>query len=42
MIVEVRIKSLKPGEVEVNFHPTSLSVTAKLSSGESSNLMKLV
>ena len=33
MIVEVRIKSLNPGEVEVNFHPTSLSVTAKLSSG---------
>jgi suppressor of G2 allele of SKP1 len=38
VIVEVRIKSLKPGEVTVNFNPTALSVTAKLSSGSDYSL----
>ena len=33
MIVEVRIKKLKPEEVKVEFMPTSLSVAAKLATG---------
>ena len=33
VIVEVRIKKLKPEEVKVEFMPTSLSVAAKLATG---------
>jgi len=38
VIIEVRIKKLDPKEVKVDFHPTSLSVTAKLAVGSDYSL----
>jgi len=38
VIIEVRIKKLDPKEVNIDFHPTSLSVTAKLAVGSDYSL----